>query len=419
MSEADRLNDILAREAPAAARCLSPLARRSAFPRGIPFQTAEAKATEINATIGQVTDGRGNPLPVTAMAEAAPGVDPKMAWLYAGAEGHLPLRQAWNKRQRGLSRGSSAPLSLPMVVHGLTHAVSMVADTFADPDTDVVVADPCWENYHLVFQLRPGANVVQHPFFQGDRFDVDGFASAIQRIKKKGVITVSFPANPAGYTPTPSEAAQIAEAILACKGPAVVLFDDAYQGLVYEDGLMKRSLYWDVVERADPEKLFCVKADGATKELFFFGGRIAFLSTPLSGAADDALLSKMKCIARSMMGVCSGPSQALALKALQDPNLQRDLDERIAVLARRYRILKEALGQLKSPRLRPFPFNSGVFALIGVEGIDAEELRKKLIAEQSVGTIAIPSVNALRVAYCSVADEKIPELVRRIDVAVG
>jgi len=83
------------------------------------------------------------------------------------------------------------------------------------------------------------------------------------------------------------------------------------------------------------------------------------------------------------------------------------------------RILKDALGQLKSPRLRPFPFNSGVFALIGVEGIPAEELRKKLIAEQSVGTIAIPSVNALRVAYCSVADEKIPELVRRIDAAVG
>lgn len=421
MDEANRLNDVLTREWPAAGRCLSPLARRSAFPRGIPWQTQAARDTEINATIGQVTDGAGGPLPLPAMAEAVPGLDAKMTFLYAAPDGHAQLRQRWNQRQIDLSGGSPAPLSLPLVVHGLTQAVSLVADAFSDPDTDVIVPDPCWENYHLLFELRPGANVISYPFLRDGRFNVDGLADALARTtRRKAVVAVNYPANPAGYTPTIAEAEAVRDVLLAHRGPMVALFDDAYQGLVYEDGLMTRSLYWDVAERCDRDRLFPIKADGATKELFFFGGRIAFLSTPLAGAPCDALMSKFKCLARSSVGVCSGPSQALVLAGLLDPNLDAALAERIGVLRARYRVLKDALATHRSDRLTPWPFNSGVFALIGVDrSINAEALRQRLIDEFSVGTIAIPSVNALRVAYCSVDERLLPELAARLQRAVA
>lgn len=421
MTEAERLNAVLMRDAPAAARCLSSLAQRAAFPRGIPFQTAEARKTEFNATIGQVTDGHGNGLPLDAMSSAVPGLEPRMTFLYAPQEGHAPLREAWAARQRKASLGSAATASTPMVVHGLTQGVSLIADAFADPDTDVVIPDPCWENYELLFQFRPRANVIRYKFFKADGtgFDVDGFADALAGLRRKAVIVVNFPANPAGYAPTVAEARAVVDVLVAHKGPAVVLFDDAYQGLVYEDGLATRSLYWDVAERCDPERLFPVKTDGATKELFFFGGRIAFLTGQVAGEAEAALLSKWKCLARSTVGVASGPSQALVLAALQAPDLDAQIRARLDVLAARYRSLKSALEALPKDRARVWPFNAGVFALVGLDpSIEAEAFRKRLIAEFSVGTISIPSANAVRIAYCSVDDGALVELVSRIGRAL-
>jgi aspartate/methionine/tyrosine aminotransferase len=416
MDEATRLTEILLREQPAAGRCLSPLGRRAAFPKGIPYQTAAARDTEINGTIGQVTDGRGAPLPLASMAAAAPGLDPKIAFLYSSQEGHLPVRQAWAARQRALSLGSTVATGLPMVVHGLTQAVSLAADVFADPDTDVVIPNPCWENYHLLFQLRPGANIVEWEFFRDGGLNLDGFADALARCTRpKTVIVVNFPANPAGYHPTPAEAARLVEILLGFRGPAVVLFDDAYQGMVWEPGLAARSPFWDLVEKHDPEKLFPMKADGATKELIFFGGRIAFVHSTATGTAEEALLSKLKCVARSTVGVTSGPSQALVLAALRDPGLQADIDRRAAILAERYRALRTALDGLTGDALKPFPFNSGVFALLGLgEHVDADAFRQRLIAEESVGVISIPSIHAVRVAYCSVRTDVIGEMVQRI-----
>jgi hypothetical protein len=67
-----------------------------------------------------------------------------------------------------------------------------------------------------------------------------------------------------------------------------------------------------------------------------------------------------------------------------------------------------------------YPFNSGAFALIGLRPpLDAERFREKLIAEQSVGVISIPSANAVRLAYCSVGLDRIPELVRRLQAAAS
>jgi aspartate/methionine/tyrosine aminotransferase len=419
MDEAQRLNELLLRELPAAGRSLSRVGQRAVFPRGIPYQTAAAKNSEINATIGQVTVGRGDPLPLPAMANATAGLDPRMAFLYSPQEGHAALRHAWAARQRSQSGRCLVPTALPMVAHGHTQAISLVAELFGDEDTTVIAPDPCWENYQLIFTLRPGAKYTSYPFFRDGRFNVEGFTDALARTRGKVVAIVNFPANPAGYTPTPAEVAQLVDALCSHPGPLVVLFDDAYQGMVWEDGLMARSPFWDVLERHDPERCFPMKTDGATKELLFFGGRIGFLTSSATGACEEALLSKLKCIARSTSGVESGPSQAMVLKALQDPGLEGALSERMNVLRQRYHLLKRELAGLRTDRLIPYPFNSGVFGLIGLPSdIDAEAFRQKLLTDQSVGVISMPSVNAIRVAYCSVEDALIPELVRRIERAV-
>src|SRR5690606_6701942 len=142
------------------------------------------------------------------------------------------------------------------------------------------------ENYELLFSLHAGARFVTYPFFADGRFDVQGLAEALERVRTKAVVVLNFPGNPSGYMPTPEEARQIVDVLTSWRGPGVVVFDDAYQGWVYEEGLQPRSLFWELVERADPERLLPIKVDGATKELLFFSSRVGFVTTPATGQAE-------------------------------------------------------------------------------------------------------------------------------------
>ena len=109
MEDADRLNTVLRREHPATERMLSPLGRRLAFPRGIPFQADEARGSRIDATIGQLTDGEGAPIPLPALQASVDGLDPAATFLYAPIEGPRPLREAWGLVNGGSRAGRRSP----------------------------------------------------------------------------------------------------------------------------------------------------------------------------------------------------------------------------------------------------------------------------------------------------------------------
>ncbi len=416
MRESDRLNAILEREAPALARCLSPLGRRSAFPKGIPFQAAQAKSAEINATIGQLTDSSGAPMPLPELADQVQGLDPAEVFLYAPVSGPNGLRRDWAARERRIGGASPAVrTTLPVVTHGLTHGLSLLADLFSDEDTDVIVPSPAWENYDLIFQLHRDARVVGFPFFRDGRFNVEGLADALAQVRHKAVVILNVPGNPSGYAPRLDEVDGIVDALAASPKPIVVAVDDAYQGWVYEPGHLATSIFWPIAERVDPERVAVMKVDGATKELAFFGSRVGFLTGTMSAEAEEAFESKVKTIIRGTVGTASGPALAMVAKALQSPTLDASFEARRLELAGRYQALTSALAEVRDPRIRPQPFNSAYFALLELDAsVDAEALRVRLLKEHGVGTIAFPEVNALRIAYCSIGAELLPELVARL-----
>jgi aspartate/methionine/tyrosine aminotransferase len=417
MTEADRLNAVLERDAPALARCLSPLGRKAAFPKGIPYQAATAKGTEINATIGQLTDGSGEPMPLPQLARQLSALDAREAFLYAPVSGPEALRTLWGARERRLG-GVTADVrsTKPLVTHGLTHGLSLVADLFSDEDTDIIVPSPSWENYGLLFSLHRDARIVEFPFFRDGRFNVEGLSDALAKVRHKAVVILNLPGNPSGYAPTDAEVPQIIEALAGAPKPTLVAVDDAYQGWVYERGHLATSLFWKLAERLDPDKVAAVKIDGATKELAFFASRVGFLTFPhTTDEAESALESKLKCITRGTVGSASGPAMAVVTEALRDPDLDAAFEERRQQLAERYQALRDALGSLHDERVTPLPFNAAYFALLQLsDGLDAEALRRDLIANESVGTIAFPEANALRIAYCSLDASQLPELVQRL-----
>ena len=417
MSEAERLNDVLEAGWPAAARCLSERGRALVFPRGIPFQSAQAKHTRLNATIGQVTDGSGMPLAPQTLAQLVPELERRACFLYSPIDGHASLRQAWRRRQleqAGLP--ADHPGTLQVVTHGLTQGISMVAQAFAGRGTEVIVSNPRWGNYDLIFGQH-GARITTYDFYDGDGFNVQGLADALAKTTGPAVVVLNLPNNPTGFTPTAADAEAITNVLVTHPGPAVVVFDDAYQGMVWEPGLLTTSLYWEVARRADPQRLLPIKVDGVTKELLFFPARVGFLSTPLQGEVAAALTSKLKCIARGSVGSPPGPSQAMVLTALDDPALEAELAQRRRVLAARYRTLKKATTGLSGP-VAALPYNAGCFAVLAVDpSIDLDGLRHALIDDHDVGVIALASANVLRIAYCSVAEADLAELVGRVDQA--
>ncbi len=402
---------ILEAEHPAAARCLSPLGRRAEIPLGIPQQAAQAAACERQATIGQITTGAGVPLTLPAIAEHFADLDPRAALLYAPTAGLRPLRELWRARLVGVDT------SLPLVTNGMSQGLSLCADLFGCPEHPLVLADPYWDNYETIWHMRTGAPMRDFPFFDGARgFNLAGLSRRLDELTGPASLVLNFPNNPTGYTPTRAEAAAIVARVLRHPHPLVVICDDAYAGLTFDDDCMSGSLFTPLSAAADRERLLVCKVDGATKELVFFGGRVGFLTFGVGGAAGEALVDKAGAILRGTISSVNAPAQAAVLAALRDPRTPAQQEEVVGLLRRRYHALK---AELDAAGLDALPFNSGCFALVRLgDHQEAQAVRLRLIREQSTGVIAVPSANALRVAFCSVEEADIPDLVRRIAAVV-
>jgi aspartate/methionine/tyrosine aminotransferase len=424
VSLADDLNRDLREGAPVLAAALSDLGRRTAFPPDIPVQSAEARGKELNATIGQVTDGAGAPLAPAALRAVFAGLEPAQtdrAILYSAVEGIAELRRLWSAR---LARGSSGPFTLPQVTVGLTHGLSLLADLFAGPDRPVAVATPFWGNYRQVFALRRGARMVTGPAYRDGRFNTDAIVEALagEPPGRPAVAILNFPSNPGGYSPTVEERRQLVRGLVeeADQRPLVVILDDGYAALVYEEGVPADSLFWELADRHP--NLTPIKVDGATKELSFFGGRVGFLTfaLPPEGEAAAALESKLKCLLRATLGSPPAASQVALIRALSDEAIQRQVEAIRERLAARYRVLAGALSEVDRSLLEPLPFNSGCFALVELKkslGLDSNDVRRELLERYDTGLIAI-APDYLRIAFCSVRQAALPELVGRLEAAV-
>jgi aspartate/methionine/tyrosine aminotransferase len=411
-SPASEINSPLERDAPALFRALSPLGRRAFL------------------SPGQITDGRGGAVRLPALASPfgdLPGKDLDQALLYSPIEGLPEVRRRWREWQRRQAPDTpeDIPSSLPLVTVGLSHALSLLADLFGGEGKAVAIPTPFWGNYRQAFAARTGARVLTGPAYVEGRYNPTAIPDAMAGVPpgEPAVALLNIPSNPGGYTPDGAERRATVEALVAEaeRRPLVVICDDAYAGLVFEPEIPKESLFWDLA-RAHPN-LVAVKIDGATKEFSFFGGRVGFLTfavEPESGVA-RSLESKVKMLVRSTLGSPVASSQVILLQALRQEGIAAEVEAVRTLLQGRYEALKGALEKVDRRLLNPLPFNSGCFALVELPeslGLDSETVRKHLLAHHDTGLISI-APRYLRIAHCSVDAAALPELARRLEVAVG
>jgi aspartate/methionine/tyrosine aminotransferase len=383
---ARELNERLVKAAPEVFEMLSGLGRRLYFPKGILSQSAEAKqkAHKLNATIGIATEN-GEPMHLQSIAAHLTDVTAGEAFDYAPPSGQQKLRERWRDKIVAENPGlAGKSFGLPIVTSAITHGLMLAGDLFVDPGDVLVLPDKVWDNYKLTFEVRLGARVVTYPFFAGDGYDCKGFAGAIAEaagVRDKVIALLNFPNNPTGYMPTEAESRSIADTLIrqAERGTRVVaLLDDAYFGLFYHLGgeSATHSLFADLVNRHP--NLLAIRLDGATKELFVWGLRCGFITFGPGHASSapevcEILEAKVKGAVRSAVSNVPQLSQTLVAKALGSPETPRERAEKNATLRQR---AEKVYQVARAPRFREswrvYPFNSGYFMCVAIEGVEAE-----------------------------------------------
>lgn len=397
-------NRVLEHDVPALAAALSPLGRRVFLP----------------------PEGRDRPAagapPGVAAALDLPPEDLALALAPSPVNGLAELRRRWRLWQRR-SAPPGVPSTLPVTTVGLAHGLSLLADLFGGEGKAVATPSPFWGNYRQAFATRTGARMLTAPAYVDGHYDPRALARALASLPdgEPAVAILNLPSNPGGYSPTVPERAELVASLVevAERRPLVVLCDDAYAGLVFEEGVPAASPFWELAG-AHPN-LAPVKIDGGTKEFSFFGGRVGFVTFALDPGSEaaGAIEGKVRALVRATVGAPAAASQVVLLRALRSAWIEREVEAVRLLLAGRYRALDGALAAADPALLAVQPFNSGCFALVELpEGLDAHAVRKHLLSHHSTGLISIEP-RYLRIAHCSVDAAALPELVRRLEHGVS
>ncbi len=386
---------------------LSERGRNIFFPReGILAQTAEAEGKEINATIGAALEDDGSTMCLPSLASRV-SLEPGDVFPYAKSSGKLPMRRKWKEMMyRKNPSLDGAAISLPVVSCALTHGLSMAAYLLADPGKPIIVTDLYWGNYRLILSQAYGIVLDTFRTFSGEGLNIEGLREKLMEgTPGKRIVLLNFPNNPTGYTPTEEEAGRLRDVLVeaADAGNTIaVLVDDAYFGLVYEEGVLTESIFARLADAH--RRILAVKFDGPTKEDFVWGFRVGFVTFGVKDGNEElygALEAKMSGIARGSISNASHVAQSLLLAAYEDKDYENQKKQKRLVLKRRYDKVRSIFaghpeyGQY----FEPLPFNSGYFMCVRLKGIQGEPVRKRMLDAYGSGVIAIGDL--LRVAFSS------------------
>lgn len=414
--QAAELNEIIGKFNPEIIELLSERGKNIFFPKkGILGQTADAKTTKLNATIGAAYEDDDSPMRLNSI-EKQVNLTPKETFPYAPSFGRPEIRVKWKeliyKKNPELS---DVELSLPVVCNALTHGLSILGYLFVNEGEKIIIPDLYWGNYNLIFKNAYGADFDTFKTFTDNGFNTGALKKLLLNSEAgKKMLLLNFPNNPTGYTPTIEEVKNIVSILKksAEKGNQIlVICDDAYFGLVYKDGIEKQSIFTYLANLH--KNILAVKADGPTKEDYVWGFRIGFITYGIKGGTKEvytALENKTAGAVRGNISNSCNLSQSILLNAFESITYWKEKEEKYAILKGRYDKIQEVLKDEKYKEVfKALPVNSGYFMCIKLkDGLDGEKIRKTLIEEYSTGIINLN--NIFRLAFSCVKEDDIKTL---------
>lgn len=420
--EAQDLNNAL--KGTVVERLLSPLGKRAYYPiSGIPGQTMEAKGTRINATLGQAFDDERNPLVLECFAKYTK-LPSKEVFPYPPTHGVKELRYLWQKEIKRKNPSLEGRISLPVATAGLADGLTLARELFIGEDDEVILYRPYWGNYNLHFQGENGlTQITELSLYKNKGLDLESLEESLIGSGKKHILCLTFPSNPTGYMPTKQEAEQLLTILKSAAdrdNALCVITDDAYSGLVYDENAYTQSFFARCADLHP--NILAVKVDGATKECFFWGGRVGFLTYGFQGMTEEAAKALEDKTAGRIRGTISGvttQSQYIVFHGIQDPQFEEQVEDLRNVLKRRAHTIKETLSQHQEweEEYTALPFNSGYFMCTQLKNAHPEKVRKELREKYNIGVLSLNDSiygGIIRIALSAVPEKDILELYQNL-----
>ncbi|MFX1380021.1 MAG: aminotransferase class I/II-fold pyridoxal phosphate-dependent enzyme [Promethearchaeota archaeon] len=372
---------------------------------------------------------------------------------YTSIGGLLDTREFWKKWiiQKALYGNNEDLLhsrlnkyiTTPVITGGVTNGIFQACALFLKPSDTIILPNKRWGNYDNIVTKFIGAKCKSFEFFKNNAINIDALRTAIREVAKlqdKIVILLNFPNNPTGYVPTLEESSSLVEMLkesqLNYRKPIIILVDDAYEPYVFKDNVLNRSIFYDLHQLE--ENIIPIKLDGITKELLIYGGRIGFITIGLKPnwvendeelqMLKDEIHNKLEGFIRATISNCNSFYQVLVYKLFQDKGMEQIMKSRKEVhnlLKERYNCINSELKKLNNPNISVDPNSGGFFVFLNLnpDKIKAKEFADHLLKYYKVGIIPIErldeNVNGIRIAYSSVDQSRIPELIKRINLALN
>ena len=216
----------------------------------------------------------------------------------------------------------------------------------------------------------------------------------------------------------------------------IIIVDDAYEPYVYEENVLRRSIFYDL-HKLD-EDIIPIKLDGITKELLLYGARIGFITIGLKPAwisnkeelevLKNEINNKLEGLNRSTISNCNHLFQTIIKKIFKEQGIEKireSVNKVRNLLKKRYELINKELKEIDNQNISVDPNSGGFFLFINLDPnkIKATQFADHLLKKYKVGVIPIEkleeNINGIRIAYCSIDITKISDLINQIKAALN
>jgi aromatic-amino-acid transaminase len=374
---------------------------------------ADPRANKVNLGVGVYYDDDGR-IPLLAAVRKAEA----MRLEKAPARGYLPIDglAAYNHAVQALLFGAgSSMVSGSRVVTvqtlGGTGALKVGADLLKrfQPDAQVWISDPSWENHRALFE-GAGFAVNTYPYYDADSRGLafEGMLSALQSLPAKSVVVLHACChNPTGVD---LDVEQWRQVVRACVARELVPFlDIAYQG--FGDGIDADAASVRLFAESGIDFLV---SSSFSKSFSLYGERVGALSI-VTQSQDEAarVLSQLKRVVRTNYSNPPTHGGSIVATVLSDPALRALWEQELAGMRERIRSLRNSLVDKLAARGAAVDFGfikrqQGMFSYTGLDPAQVEKLRAEYgIYAIGTGRICIAALNSRNIDYVADAIAKV------------
>ena len=222
-----------------------------------------------------------------------------------------------------------------LVTVGVSEALFLAMKAILNPGDEVLVVEPCFVSNAAAVEMAGGV-AVPVPTFVEDDFQVTGATLEAHISARTKAILINYPNNPTGAML--SETNMQAVAALAEKYDLVVVTDEIYERLVYDDVPRSFASLPGMRDRT-------IVLSGVSKAFAMTGWRIGYACAPAE------ILGAMRKLHQYLIMSAPTMSQVAALQALQHGNA--DAERMRGVYAERRQLIVDGFNALGLPCFTP------------------------------------------------------------------